>query len=325
LRHRVARSGVAREPIAAITEEGNVMRVFVTGASGYIGGSVAVRLVAAGHRVSGLVRSAEAAAKVQALGIAPVRGTLVDREVLSAAARAADAVINAADADNRDVVDALLPALAGTGKLFLHTSGSSIVGDNAGGEPSAKVYDEDTPVAPLPDKLLRVGINQRVQAAAKDGVRGVVLCPPLIYGTGHGPHEESIQVPKLIALARKSGVARHVGRGLNIWSNVHIDDLVDLYLLAIEKAPPGGFFYAENGEASMKALAEAISRMLGFGGVTQPIALEDAMKEWGGVGAAFTFGSNSRVRAVRARSVLGWRPKGQALLDDVERGSYATA
>ena len=69
-------------------------------------------------------------------------------------------------------------------------------------------------------------------------MRGVVLCPTLIYGAGHGVHQESIQVPKLIGLARRTGVARHVGRGLNVWSNVQIDDLVDLYLLALEKAPP---------------------------------------------------------------------------------------
>ena len=299
------------------------MRVFVTGATGYIGGSVAVRLVAEGHQVSGLVRSAEAATKVRALGITPVMGTLADRTVLVEAARAADAVINAANADDADLLDAMLPALAGSGKVFLQTSGSSIVGDNAGGEPSDRVYDEDTPVAPLPDKARRVAINERVRAAARDGVRSVVLCPSLIYGTGTGVHKASIQVPQLIELARKSGVARHVGRGLNVWSNVQIDDLVDLYLLALAKAAPGSFFYAENGEASMKALAEAISRLLGFGGRTEAIALEDAVKEWGGVAAAFTFGSNSRVRARRARADLGWRPHRIGLLDDVEHGSYA--
>jgi nucleoside-diphosphate-sugar epimerase len=301
------------------------MRVLVTGATGYIGGSVAVRLIAQGHEVRGLVRSTDGAARLEALGIAPVRGTLADREVLSDTARDVDAVINAANSDDWDVVNAVLSALAGSGKLFVQTSGSSIVGDNAGGEPSDKIYDEDTPVEPLPDKAERVAINRRVQAAAANGVRSVVLCPSLIYGTGHGLHKDSIQVPKLIGLARKSGVARHVGRGLNVWSNVHIDDLVDLYLLAIEKAQPGSFFYAENGEASIKALAEAISRMLGLGGATEPIALEDAIQEWGGVAAAFTFGSNSRVRAVKARSVLGWQPSGPALLDDVEHGSYAAA
>jgi nucleoside-diphosphate-sugar epimerase len=299
------------------------MRVFVTGASGYIGGSVAARLVAEGHQVSGLVRSQEAAAKVAALGIAPVHGTLADRDLLVDAARTADAVVNAANSDNRDVIDAILPALAGTGKLFLQTSGSSIVGDNAGGEPSDRVYDEDTPVTPLPDKARRVAINERVRAAARDGVRSVVLCPSLIYGTGTGVHKASIQVPQLIELARRSGVARHVGRGLNVWSNVQIDDLVDLYLLALAKAATGSFFYAENGEASMKALAEAISRLLGFGGRTEAIALEDAVKEWGGVAAAFTFGSNSRVRARRARADLGWRPHRIGLLEDVEHGSYA--
>jgi nucleoside-diphosphate-sugar epimerase len=184
--------------------------------------------------------------------------------------------------------------LAGTGKTFIQTSGSSIVGDKAAGEPSDKIYDETTPVHPLPEKAPRVAINEAVLAAAGRGVRAIVLCPSLIYGKGSGVHADSVQIPRLIALAKASGIARHVGRGENIWSNVQIDDLAELYLLALDKAAPGSFFYAENGEASMKAVAQAISRMLGMGGRPEAWPLDEAAKAWGRESAEFTFASNSR-------------------------------
>lgn len=301
------------------------MKILLTGATGYIGGAVAARLVAAGHHVTGLVRSENGAVALRERGIAPLRGELADRAVLADAARRADAVINAASSDNRDVIEAALPALHDSGKAFIQTSGSSIVGDKAGGALGTRIYDEETPVAPLPEKAPRVAINNEVLAAAKKDVRAIVLCPSLIYGTGAGLHRDSVQVPRLIALAKKSGVARHVGAGENIWSHVHIDDVAALFLLALDKAPAGSFFYAENGEAAMKSVAQAISRMLGMDGTTEPWPLDEAAWEWGRESAEFTFASNSRVRAVAARRLLGWSPEGPPLLLDIEHGSYRRA
>jgi nucleoside-diphosphate-sugar epimerase len=217
------------------------MKVFVTGASGYIGGSVAAALLSAGHTVKGLVRSEQRAQQVRELGIQPAVGTLSDASLLAQMAREADAVVNAANSDDRGAVEAMLPALAGSGKAFIHTSGSSIVGDMAAGERSEKVYEDDTPVQPLPGKAARFAIDRLVLAAAQSGVRAVVMCPTMIYGRGRGAHQDSVQVPRLIALAKKYGVGRHVGRGENVWSNVHIDDLVALYVLALQKAPAGAF------------------------------------------------------------------------------------
>jgi nucleoside-diphosphate-sugar epimerase len=301
------------------------MKVLITGASGYIGGSVASALLGAGHRVVGLVRSDERAAQVRKRGIEPLVGTLDDADLLADAARDADAVINAANAEHHGAVEALLMGLADSDRPFLQTSGSSIVADLAAGERSDKVYDEETPVRPLPGRRERVAINDTVLAAAKDGVRAVVICPSLIYGAGHGVNPKSIQVPWLIAVAKKHGVPRHVGRGENLWSNVHIDDLVDLYLLALEKAPAGAFYYVENGENSMREACQAIGRMLGLGERTEPMSLEQAAAEWGEGAANYTMGSNSRVRAVRARRELGWAPHRPSLLEDIEHGSYKEA
>ncbi len=297
------------------------MRVFVTGASGYIGGSVAAALLKSNYDVVGLVRSEQRAVRVRELGIEPVIGTLSDSGLLAQAAREADAIINAANADDRGSVEAMLAALSGTGKAFIHTSGSSIVGDMATGEPTEKVYEDDTPFRPLPERAARVALNDSLLGAAKDNIRTVVICPSMIYGRGHGVHAESDQIPKMTALARKHGVGRHIGRGENIWSNVHIDDLIDLYILALQKAPAGAFYYAENGENSMREAAAAISRRLGFGGRTEPMSVAEAAAEWGDR-ANHSFGSNSRVRATRARRELDWSPKGPALLADIERGSW---
>src|SRR4029077_2294409 len=139
---------------------------------------------------------------------------------------------------------ALLAGLAGSGKALIQTSGSSVVGAYDNGEASEQIFDEDTDFTPQPEKAMRVAIDRQVLAAANDGVRSVVIRPSLIYGRGVGVAATSIQLPKLIDVARKAGVPRHVGRGLNIWSHVHIADVAELYLLALEKAPAGSLFYA---------------------------------------------------------------------------------
>jgi nucleoside-diphosphate-sugar epimerase len=298
------------------------LKIFITGASGYIGGSVAATLMAMGHRVSGLARSDETAAALAKLGIRPVRGTLDDTEVLAKAARDADVTANAANAGHRAAAAAMLKALADTGKIFLHTDGSSIVGTRSRGELVEKVFDEDTPFTPTPQRAPRVEIDKMVRNAAGDGVRSVVIAPSLIYGLGRGLNSQSIQVPWLIQVAKKFGVAKHIGPGENRWANVHIDDLTALYVLAIEKAPAGAFYYAENGENSMREVCEAISRMLGQGGRTQSMTMEEAATEWGDGPANDTMGSNSRVRAKRARAELKWRPKARSLIEEIERGCY---
>jgi nucleoside-diphosphate-sugar epimerase len=299
------------------------MRIFCTGTSGYIGGSIAAALAAAGHEVSGLVRSERSAELVRAWGLTPVHGTLDDADVLRAAAARADAVINSANADHEPSAQALLQALEGTGKAYIHTSGSSIVGTPSAGQRVDAIFDENTPVTPSSGRAARVALNEHILAFKAKGVRSIVICPSLIYGISHGPARHSIQVPLLIALAKKAGVARHYGPGENIWSNVHIDDLVDLYILALASAPAGAFYFAENGENSMRQVCEAINRRLGVKVGTVPMSLDEASREWGEGTAQNTMGSNSRVRAVRARAELGWRPSRPSLIDEIESGCYA--
>lgn len=297
------------------------MKIFCTGASGYIGGSVAAHLVAAGHQVTGLVRSREKADAVHARGIQPLLGTLDDGERLAQAAQEADIVVNAASADHKGAVAALLGAMAGTGKPFIHTSGSSIVGTRAKGQRTEAIFDEDTPITPTPARAARVALNDFILSYRDQGCRPVIICPSLIYGLGHGADPHSTQVPLLITLARKRGGAAHAGPGENLWSNVHIDDLLTLYALAIEKAAAGAFLYAENGENSMREVCEAINRMLDFAGPPSAMSMEEAAAEWSEGTAEDTMASNSRVRAVRARQ-LGWKPTARSLIEEIEQGCY---
>jgi nucleoside-diphosphate-sugar epimerase len=289
------------------------MKVFATGAAGFIGGSIAAGLVKAGHEVIGLVRKPEQLEEVKKIGVTGVLGTLNDRDLLIAEAQAADAVINAASSDNRAAVEAFIDVLAGSGKVFLHTSGSSIVGDASGGEGTDKIYYEDNLPEPTPDKAARVGIDNLVLDAANKGVRSAVLCNTLIYGHGALPRD-SVQLPRLLKQARNSGIVRHVGPGRNIWSNVHIDDVVDLYLLALEKTEAGAFYFVESGEASFRDMSAAIAKALNLG-EPQDWPLEQAKEEWGYEMASYGLGSNSRVRGERARKQLGWQPHRPPVLD----------
>ncbi|WP_456255259.1 NAD-dependent epimerase/dehydratase family protein [Pseudomonas iridis] len=290
------------------------MNVFVTGAAGFIGGSIATGLVQAGHNVTGLVRSAEQADGLKALGITPVIGTLDDKTLLAEQARAADAVINAASSDHRAAVEALLDALRGSNKVFLHTSGSSIVGDASGGKSSDVIYYEDNLPEPTVDKAARVAIDNLILDAAKDGVNSAVVCNTLIYGHSLGVNRDSVQLPRLLKQARKSAVVRHVGTGQNIWSNVHIEDVVALYLLALTKNVPGTFYFVESGEASFIDMTTAMAEALNLG-QPQDWPLPDAEAEWGYEMANYGLGSNSRVRGKHARELLGWTPKRTSVVE----------
>ncbi|MEL6381662.1 MAG: NAD-dependent epimerase/dehydratase family protein [Cyanobacteria bacterium J06626_18] len=289
--------------------------IFLTGASGYIGGSIATALVANEHTVLGLCRSVEKAELLRQRGIEPIVGNLSDERTLFQAAQSADAVINAADADDPFAAESLLQALEGSGKKLIHTSGSSIVGDRANGEHSNCILHEDIPRPVRFEKVGRVTIDTHVVEGAFREIHSVVICPCLIYGNGTGLRSESIQVPQMIAVARKYQQARYIGKGENIWSTVLIDDLVSAYLLALEKGPAGSFFFIGNDEISFKEIADTIHRELDLDGTAQSWTIDEAIQEWGQEGAHFAFGSNSRIRSDKARNLLGWVPKQLSLMD----------
>ena len=287
------------------------MRIFLTGANGFIGGAVASALIADGHAVRGLVRDTAKADAVAAHGVDPVIGSLDEMALLQAEAQASDGVVNAASSDHRAAVEALIAGLAGSGKPFIHSSGSSIVADRAMGEPSEQIFHEETPLKPAPERVARVAIDRLVLGAS--GIRAVVLCNAMIYGHALGAPAQSVQIPALVQQARASGIARYIGRGLNRWSNVHIADVAALYVLALAKAPAGSFMYVESGEEALGEVVRAIAARLGLG-AAQSWPAADAIAFWGANKATFSLGSNSRVRGKRAK-LLGWSPRHRSITD----------
>ena len=223
-------------------------------------------------------------------GIAPVAGALVDLGTLWEAAQAADAVINAASADDSMAAHVLVQALEGSGKPLLHTSGTSVAADRALGERSDVVFTEDMPLQTLPERLLRVEVERSVLGAAGRGVRSVVIRPALLYGRGLGLNPHSHQLPQLARITVARGRPAHVGRGLNVWSHLHIDDLAELYLRTLADAPPGSLYFAESGEASWRDMAIGIGRAVGLSGEPEALPTEEALRLLG-IGAITSFGS----------------------------------
>lgn len=296
------------------------MKIFITGATGYIGGSIAKTLVDEGHEVDGLVRNPDKVDNLRKIGINPVLGNLEDKTVLRQHAECNDAVINAASSDHRSSLGVFVDALSGTGKTLIHTSGSSIIGDDALGEYQSEIiYSDDTPFNPIKIRKDRADINNFVRIAGiKYGIRAMVITPPMIYGKSLGLTAESDQLPKLISKSKEKKAGVYIGKGLNRWSNVHIQDLVNLYSLALEKGPSGAMFFAENGEESLLDIAKMISNALGFQGKVQSWHINEAIKELGDW-ARFAIGSNSRIKATNARNLLGWKPRAKSIQAWIEK------
>jgi nucleoside-diphosphate-sugar epimerase len=291
------------------------MKVFLTGASGYIGSAVAERLRAGGHEVYGLARNDAAAEKLTRAGVRPVRGDFSDPESLTDAARSAEGVISTATTYDPSIdgpaIDAILGVLAGSNRPFVYTSGIWSHGDTGG-----KVVDETSPAKPIALIAWRQGVEDRVLAAAGRGIRSVVIRPAIVYGRGGG-------IPAgFVDSAKKEGAARYVGTGKNRWPMVHVDDLADLYLLALESAPPGTLLLAVNGPSRpVGELAAAASRGAGAGGKTAGWPLEEARQKLGPSADALVL--DQQASGKRAQELLGWKPSRADVLQDLERGSYS--
>ncbi|MGH7497329.1 MAG: NAD-dependent epimerase/dehydratase family protein [Gemmatimonadales bacterium] len=291
------------------------MKIFLTGASGYIGTSVADKLHAAGHETTGLARSDAAAARLTAAGVRPIRGDFSDPAIVGAAARQADGVISMATTYDPSIdgpaIDAILDALTGGDKPFVYTSGIWSHGDTGGA-----VVDETTPPRPAALVAWRQAVEDRVREAARRGIRTVVIRPAIVYGRGGG-------IPAgFVESARKEGAARYVGTGENRWPFVHVDDLADLYVAALERAPAGSLLLGVNGPShAVRDVAAAASRAAGAGGRTVSWPLEEAKKTLGGYADALVLDQQASGR--RARETLGWRPHRPDVIEDLEQGSYA--
>lgn len=294
------------------------MHVFVTGATGFVGSAVVRELLAAGHRVTGLVRNPERAAALATTGATPHIGDLHDAAGIAAAAGGADAVIHTAfihDFSNFDasiaveqqVVPALGEALAGSGKPFLITSGAGLL-------PRGTV-DEDTPPATEGHAARRGPVETLALGFADRGVRvGIVRLPFSVHGRGdHG------FVPALIDIARRTGVSAHVEDGSNLWPAVHRDDAARLYRLALEAGVPMPRYHPI-GDAGIpfRDIAAAIGE--GLGVPVTSIPASTAMEHFGWMGGFV--GLDIQAASDKTRAALDWAPTGPGLIADLEIAGY---
>jgi nucleoside-diphosphate-sugar epimerase len=295
------------------------MRVFVTGATGFIGSAIVQELSNAGHQVLGLARSEAAAKSLADAGAKVHRGDLQDLDSLRSGATAADGVIHTgfihdfsrfkevSEVDRR-AIEALGAALAGSDRPLIVTSGTGLVA------PGRLATEEDAGTLSSRD-FPRVASEEAARAVAERGVRiSLVRLAPSVHGEGdHG------FVPTLIGIARDKGVAAYSGAGLNRWAAVHRLDAAHLFRLALEKAAAGARYHGVAEEAiAFRDIAAVIGKHLSIPLVAK--SPEEAADHFGWFAhfAALDCPASSRL----TRERLGWCPLQPSLLTDLERGSY---
>jgi nucleoside-diphosphate-sugar epimerase len=305
------------------------MRIFVTGASGWIGSAVVPELIGAGHEVAGLARSNASAAALAAAGAQVQRGTLDDLDVLRDATAASDGVIHlafkhelafsgdfqgAADAD-RLAVEAMGDVLSGSDRPFVLASGllglapGSVATERDGNEPDPAVAAMGTgPSARLATAQFTLGL-------ASSGVRSSVMrLPP----TNHGDGDNGFMAT-LIGIAREKGASGYIGDGANRWPAVHRLDSARLFRLAVEKAPAGSALHAVADEGvPIRGIAEVIGRHLDLPVIS--VAPEDAGEHFSWMGGFL--GLDAPASSALTRELLGWQPTQPGLIADLDEGHY---
>ncbi|KAJ6619675.1 hypothetical protein B0H10DRAFT_2024368 [Mycena sp. CBHHK59/15] len=332
--------------------------IFLTGATGYIGGAVLTRLLehplARTFYITIIVRSPEKASLFnrdfgRKHQLRAVVGSYNDLELLRQLAADADVVFACADADDLSAANAILRGMrdrhsnTGVAPSLIHTSGTGVLSDDAGGMHASSTIYSDLDIA----QLERLSPNQPhrnvdlalVEADSKGYAKTYIILPSTIYGFASGclvdkglQNRRSQQIPRLVDVSLRRGQGGMVGKGKNWWGNVHIDEVAELYihlfdLLSKPSAPPDflhgreGFYFAENGEHTLYAVGEAISRVLSDMGKGTPTPTTFTNQEIqlyfpNGTG----LGSNSRCRAERGYKV-GWRPlrETQDMLNSVKQ------
>jgi nucleoside-diphosphate-sugar epimerase len=294
------------------------MRVFLTGATGYVATAVAAELLGAGHTVLGLARNDEGAAALESRGIEPHRGELADHASLIAGAAACDGVIHTAFIHDfskfmenaeieRAAVAAVLASMEGSNKPFIATSGVAMLAEGR----AATEQDRPPPMA-------RGATEEVVRSAAQHGVRtAIVRLPPSTHGLGDRGF-----IPHLIDIAREKGVSAYIGEGANCWAGGRRADAAVLYRLALEQGEAGATYHAIGDEGvPTRDIAAAIGRCAGVPVESKPAS--EAGEHFGWIG--MFFGLEMSASSAWTQAALGWKPNPPGLIADIEGPNYAQA
>ena len=297
------------------------MRVFLTGATGFIGSRIVPELLAAGHQVLGLTRSDAGARQLEQAGAEPYRGDLEDPHTLADGAAKADAVIHCAfdhDFSNfvanceKDVrvIKAMGEALKGSEKPMLITSGTGIGSPGPGELALEHVFDTSHPNPRIASELA----GQEMLAA---GVNVSVMRLPQV----HDPVKQGLITP-LLEMVRQKGAAGYIGDGQNRWPAAHVSDVARLYVLAIERAEAGARYHAVAEEGvTAKAIAETLAKGLGIPAVS--VSPENAFDHFNWM--AMFVGLDMPASSAWTREALGWEPRGPDLISDLKQMDYGAA
>ncbi len=293
------------------------MRVFLTGANGWVGSVIARDLLDAGHTVMGLVRSQANGDALAAAGGTPVLGAVADVDVLRHAAREADGIIHTAfgldfskiaemSEEDRAAIETFGEAFAGSARPIVVASGLGLL-------PPGETFTEDARPPVIPD--FPRATEQTAFALAARGLHASVV---RLSRSTHGAGERHGFVPMLAALARTTGVSAYVGDGENLWPAVHRLDAARLFRLALERGARNEAYHAVAEAVPFRRIAEAVGRQLGV--PARSLAPEDGAAHFGPL--AMWVAGNGPASSVWTRSVLGWAPREVDLIADIDRPDY---
>ena len=279
------------------------MKILLTGGTGFIGSAVLAHLVDAGHQVTAIVRNQKSSLAVQDAGATGIIGDLFDAQWLASELRQHDGAIHtAAGSDDRDValndavIDAAIDAFGGTTKPFVHTGGIWIYGNNA------SISEGDDLQSPELTQWRPAGEQRLLDS----DVKASVVQPGIVYGHGKG-------IPAMLRDAVDGDRVALIGSGDQHWTSVHVDDLADLYLRALEQAPGGRAYVGASGQnPTVRELGEAL------GGDVVPESSEETLERLGGFGEALLL--DQQASGQRARSELGWEPTRPSLVEALRQG-----